>query len=76
MQLEAWFPRQGNAGNRERDAEGAAGFWVSHTHSRREPEVPAYLIFKESNPTFAPSKMVLLGHTPGCECKIKGFKQL
>lgn len=45
-----------------RDAEGAE-LWVSHIHSRREPPVLAYLILKESGPTFASSKVVLLRHT-------------
>lgn len=67
MQLEARFPRQGNAGDSDRDAEGAAGLCISQTHSRREPPVLASLMFTESDPTFAPSKMVLLGctHTAG-----------
>ena len=61
-QLEACFPRQGsNTGNREMDAGGALGHRVSYIHSRREPPVLASLIFKESDPTFALSKKVLLG---------------
>lgn len=64
MQLEACFPRQGsNTGNREMDAGGALGLGhqVSYVQSRREPPVLASLIFKESDPTFAPSKIILLG---------------
>lgn len=62
IQLEACFPGQGGStGNREMDAGGALGHWVPHIHSRRVPSVFASLIFRESDSTFAPSKMILLG---------------
>lgn len=40
---------------------GALGHQVSYLHSRREPPVLAFLIFQESDLTFAPSEMALLG---------------
>lgn len=50
-----------NTGNGELDAGGALGQRVHYVHSGRELPVLAPLIFKESDPTFAPSKLALLG---------------
>jgi len=61
VQPGACFPRQGDStGNGELDAGGALGHQVSYSRSRGEPAVLTSLVFKESDPTFAQSKMVLL----------------